>query len=132
MAEKSGSNETPLELRQKIARSRELVVRDMGGLRYEFDFALKFKRTFQRHTVVWVGAALTVGLLIALLRARPQKIYLNAAGKKVRSPNKSLLESGVLLGALKLGISLAQPLVLGYLKKKTARNGAQSRPPRGR
>lgn len=132
MAEKSGSNETPIELRQKIARSRELVVRDLGGLRYELNFPVKFKRAFQRNTLLWVGAALTVGLLIALLRARPQKIYLNAAGKKVRSPNKSLLESGLLLGALKLGITLAQPIVLGYLKKKAARNDAQSRPPRGR
>ena len=72
MAEKSGSDETPLELRQKISRSRELVVRDMGGLRYELNFPLKFKRAFQRNTLVWVGAALTVGLLIALL-ARPQR-----------------------------------------------------------
>ena len=132
MAEESGSNETPLELRQKIARSRVLLVRDLSGLRYELNFPVKFRRAFQRNTLVWVGAALTVGLLIALFRARPQKIYLNAAGKKVRSPNKSLLESGVLLGALKLGISLAQPMVLGYLKKKAARNGVQSRPPRGR
>ena len=94
MAEKSGSDETPVELRQKIARSRELVVRDMGGLRYELNFPLKFKQAFQRNTVVWVGAALAVGLLIALLRARPQKIYLNAAGKKVRSPNKSFAGVG--------------------------------------
>jgi hypothetical protein len=132
MAEKSGSNETPLELRERIARSRELVVRDLGGLRYELNFPLKFKRAFQRNTVVWVGAALTVGLLIALLRARPQKIYLNAAGKKVRSPNKKLLESGILLGALKLGLSLAQPIVLGYIKKRVGQNSAQSRSPRGR
>ena len=131
MAEKSGSDETPLELRQKIARSRELVVRDMGALRYELNFPLKLKRAFQRNTVVWVGAALAVGLLIALLRARPQKIYLGAAGKKVRSPDKSLLESGVLLGALKLGLSLVQPMVVSYLKKR-AREGPSSRAGRGR
>jgi hypothetical protein len=79
-----------------------------------------------------VGAALTVGLFIALLRARPQKIYVNASGKKVRSPDKRLLESGLLLGVLKLGLNLAQPIVLGYLKKRAAQNGAQSRPGRGR
>jgi len=128
MAEKSGPDETPIELRQKISRSRELVVRDVGALRYELNFPLKFKRAFQRNTVVWVGAALAVGLLIALLRARPQKIYLSASGKKVRSPNKSLLESGVLLGALKLGISLAQPIVMNYFKKKTGSKDTPSRP----
>ena len=130
MAEKSGSDETPVELREKITRSRELVVRDLGALRYELNFPLKLKRAFQHHTVVWVGAALAVGLLIALLRARPQKIYLSPSGKKVRSPNKSLLESGALLGALKLGISLVQPIVLSYFTKKSARKGAQSRPRR--
>ena len=130
MAEKSGPDETPIELRQKISRSRELVVRDVGALRYELNFPLKFKRAFQRNTVVWVGAALAVGLLIALLRARPQKIYLSASGKKVRSPNKSLLESGVLLGALKLGISLAQPIVLSYFKKKAGSKDTPSRPRR--
>ena len=73
MAEKSGSDETPVELRQKIARSRELVVRDVGGLRYELNFPLKFKKAFQRNTVVWVGAALAVGLLVALLQGAPAK-----------------------------------------------------------
>ena len=123
MAEKPGSNESPVELRQKIARSRELVVRDVGGLRYELDFARKFKQAFQRNTVVWVGAALAVGLLVALLRARPRKIYVNAAGRKVRSPGKSLLESGALLAVLKLGVSLVQPMVLSYLAKKVKRGG---------
>jgi len=132
MAEKSGSNETPVELRQKIARSRELVARDMGGLSYELDFPLKFKKAFQRNTVAWVGGALAVGLLIALLRARPQKVYLGGAAKKVRSPNKSLLESGALLGALKLGLSLVEPMVLSYLRKKVAGSGGQSRRPRDR
>ena len=132
MAEKSGSDETPVELRQKIARSRELVARDMGGLRYELDFPLKFKKAFQRNTVAWVGGALAVGLLVALLRARPQKVYLGSAGKKAHSPNKSLLQSGALLGALKLGLSLAQPMVLRYLAKKVTRSGDQSRRSRDR
>ncbi len=131
MAEKSGSDETPVELRRKIARSRELVVRDVGALRYELNFPLKFKHAFQSNTIVWVGAALALGLLVALLRARPQKIVLSAAGKKMRSPNKSLLESGVLLGALKLGLSLVQPMLVSYFKKR-ARQGPESRPGRDR
>jgi hypothetical protein len=129
MAEKPGSNENPIALRKRISRSRELVVRDIGGLRYELDFARKFKQAFQRNTAVWVGSALAVGLLVALLRARPRKIYVNAAGKKVRSPNKSLLESGALLGALKLGISLVQPMVLSYLAKRVKKE-VRSRPAR--
>jgi len=34
MAEKPGSDKTPVDLRQKISR-RGVVVRDMDGLRYE-------------------------------------------------------------------------------------------------
>ena len=58
MAEKSGPDETPVELQLKVARTRELVVRDASGLRYELNFPLKLKRAFQRNTVVWVGAAI--------------------------------------------------------------------------
>ncbi len=128
MAEKSGSEETPVELRQKIVRSRELVARDMDGLRYELNFPLKFRKAFQRHTVLWVGAAIAVGLGLALLRARTQKIYVGVGGKKERSRNKSLFESSALIGLLKLGMTLVQPMVVSYVAKKAAKNGgAQGR-----
>ena len=130
MAEESGSEEKRLDLRQKAARSRELVVRDMSGLRYELNFPLKFKRAFQRNTLVWVGAALAAGLFLALLRARTKKIYINAAGNKVRHSNKTLLESGALLGALKFGITLLQPVVVSYFAKKGAKKSAQGNRPR--
>ncbi len=61
MAEKSGSDQSKAQLRQQISQSRALVARDIGGLRYELNFPLKFKKAFQRNTVVWVGAALALG-----------------------------------------------------------------------
>src|SRR5262245_34364415 len=128
MAEKPGAEQTVVELQRKIARSRELVARDMSGLQYELNFPLKFRKTFQRNTAVWVGAALAVGLCAALLRARTQKVYVGAGGKKVRSPNKSLLESGALLGLLKLGVTLIQPAVVSYFAKKGAKKGDQTKP----
>ncbi len=129
MAEKPESNKSTAELRHKIARSREVVARDVTGMRYELDFPLKFKKSFQRHTVMWIGLALAAGLLVALLRARTQKIYLSAAGKKVRSPNKSLLESGALLGLLKVGMTLAQPMLVSHFAKKGAKKGKSSHRP---
>jgi hypothetical protein len=125
MAEKPGSDETPIELRQKISQSRELVVRDMDGLRYELNFPLKFRKAFQRHTVVWVGAALALGLLIALLRARTHKVYVGAGGKKVRSPDKTLLQSGALVGLLKIGMTLLQPMIVSHFAKKGAKKGGE-------
>ncbi|HEY1583468.1 MAG TPA: hypothetical protein VGF73_10260 [Chthoniobacterales bacterium] len=123
MAEKSGSEESPVKLRQEIVRSRELVVRDVDGLRYELNFPLKIRKAFQRHTVVWVGAALALGLCVALLRARTQRVYVSPLNKKVRSANKSLLESGLLLGLLKLGMTVVQPMIVSHFAKKGARHG---------
>ncbi len=126
MAKKSGSSETPVELWRKVASSRELVVRDMGGLRYELDFPLKFKKAFQRHTVVWVGAALALGLLVALLRARTQKVYVSPWSKKtVHSRQKTLLESGALMGALKIAMTFLQPIIVSHFAKKGAKKGDQ-------
>jgi hypothetical protein len=132
MADKSKSSETPVELWRKIASSREAVGRDLGGLRYELDFPLKFKKTFQRHTVIWIGVAVAAGLLVALLRTRTKKIYVNRAGKKVRSPEKSLLESGALLGAVKLALTVLQPMVVSHFAKKGAKKGERSRSGAGR
>jgi hypothetical protein len=128
MAEKSESEQSTTELRQKIASSRELVARDLGGLRYELDFPLKFKKTFQRNTALWIGSAIALGLLIALLRARTHKVYLSAAGKKVRFPEKKLLESGALLGALKLGMTFIQPMIVSYFAKQGAKKSKGSPP----
>ncbi|MGI8890564.1 MAG: hypothetical protein ACR2G0_07245 [Chthoniobacterales bacterium] len=125
MAEKSGSEKGPVELREKIAKTRTLMVRDMDGLRYELNFPLKVKKAFQRNTVVWVGAALAVGLCIALLRARTQKVYVSRLGKNVGKPNKVLFESGALLGLLKLGMTVVQPMIVSYFAKKGAKTGGK-------
>jgi hypothetical protein len=101
-----------------------LIVRDMDGLRYELNFPLKFKKAFQRHTVLWVGAALVLGLGIALLRARTQKVYVGLGGK-VRSPDKTLLQSGALVGLLKLGMTLLQPMIVSHFAKRGAKSGGK-------
>ncbi|MEO7167269.1 MAG: hypothetical protein ABI787_06485 [Spartobacteria bacterium] len=125
MAEESGSKKDPVILREEIARSRELVVRDMSGLRYELNFPLKFRQAFQRHTILWVGTALAVGLALALLRARTRKVYVHSGGKSVSSPNKTLFQSGALLGLLKFGMTLVQPMVVSYFAKKGAKRGGE-------
>lgn len=133
MAEKSGSEQSNTELRRRIASSRAGVVRDVRGLSYELDFPLKIKKSFQRNTVYWVGGALAFGLLLALLRARTHKVYLSAAGKKVRGVpgNKNLLDAGILLSTLKLAGPFLQPIVAGYFAKKGAKKG-QREAARGR
>lgn len=125
MAEKSGSEQSTPELRRRIAGTREALARDLGGMQYELNFPLKIKKSFQRNTVYWVGGALAFGLLLALLRARTHKVYLNPLGKKAASQNKKLLESGALLGILKVGMTVLQPLIVSHFAKKGAKTGGK-------
>lgn len=125
MAEKSKSGESNAELRQRIAVSRVDFTRDVGGLEYELNFPLKFKKSFQRNTDFWVGSALALGLLIALLRARTQKVYLNSAAKKVRgNPDKKLLDAGLLLSMAKLAGPFLQPLAKAYFARNKTKRGS--------
>jgi hypothetical protein len=73
MAQKSEQDESNYELTQKIAHSREHMARDLSGLRYELDFPMKFRRSFQRSTVVWIGAAAVVGIVFAFMPGRTKK-----------------------------------------------------------
>src|SRR3712207_8065637 len=70
MAQNSKSQRPDHELRQEIAHSRDRLARDLDGLRYELDFPLKLRKSFQRRTAVWIAAAAVIGLAIA---ARPPK-----------------------------------------------------------
>jgi hypothetical protein len=130
MAEESGPAKDPIVLRQKIDRSRELVMRDLAGLGYELDFPLKLKRTFQNNKTLWIGSAIALGLLVALLQARTKKVYVSKSGKKTRPSTNTLLESGLLLSVLKLGLNLVQPAVTSYLKGKLVGSPDKPRGPR--
>jgi hypothetical protein len=124
MAQKSEQDESNYELRQKIAHSREHMARDLSGLRYELDFPMKFRRSFQRSTVVWIGAAAVVGIVFALMPARTKKVYVS--GKKKDEQGKKFLEAGFLVAAVKLAATLLKPIVVGYLTKRMS--GAGSKP----
>ena len=112
-------------IKSDIALSRDRLGRELNGLRYELDFPLKFKKAFQRNTSVFIGGALAVGLLVALLRARTQKVYVGPGAKRKRSREKTLLESGALLGLVKLTMTVVQPIVTSYFAKKGAKEGDQ-------
>jgi hypothetical protein len=124
MAQKSEQDESNYELTQKIAHSREHMARDLSGLRYELDFPMKFRRSFQRSTVVWIGAAAVVGIVFAFMPARTKKVYV--ARKKKNEQGKKFLEAGFTAAAAKLAATLLKPIVVGYLTKRMS--GAGSKP----
>src|SRR5438874_13783468 len=104
MAEKP---ESINELKLEIADSRERLVRELRGLRYELDLPAKFRKSFRKQTVSWISAAATRGPLIALAPMRKKKIYVDTRGR--RNQDKKVMETGIALSAMKLVTNLDVP-----------------------
>ena len=125
MAEKSGRNRSIDELTAEIAQSRERVTRDLRGLRYEVDFAAKFRRSFREQTISWLTTAAAVGALVALAPMRKKKIYVDA--KNNRKSKKKLVEAGFAVAVLKIAASLARPVIVEFVKNRLTDFGGRSR-----
>jgi hypothetical protein len=119
MAQKPGQEKSLHELRQQAAHSRDRLARDLSGLRYELDFPLKFRKSFQRQTVLWIGAAIVVGVVFAMLPARTKKVRINAKVKsKGEQQKEGLVGAGLALGALKLLATMLKPTITAFVAKK--------------
>jgi len=125
MVEKSGRNRSIDELTAEIAQSRARVTRDLRGLRYEVDFAAKFRRSFREQTISWLTTAAAVGALVALAPMRKKKIYVDA--KSGRKSQKKLVETGFALAVLKIGANMIRPVVVEFLKNRLTDFGSQPR-----
>jgi hypothetical protein len=133
MAEKSEQGKSLHELRQEAAHSRDRLGRDLGGLRYELDFPLKFRKSFQRQTVVWIGAAIVLGIVIMTLPPRTKKIKVGAKGNsKSRGEHQKegILGAGLALGALKLVATMLKPTITAFVAKKMSGYAAGAGPRR--
>ena len=118
MAKEPGQEKSLHQLRQEIAHSRDRMARDLGGLRYELDFPLKFRKSFQRQTVVWIAAAVVIGVVFAVMPARTRKIRVNAKPKTQNDPKEGILGAGLALGAVKLAVTLFKPALMNFISKK--------------
>jgi hypothetical protein len=119
MAQKPEQGKSLHELRQEAAHSRDRLGRDLSGLRYELDFPLKFRKSFQRQTVIWIGAAIVLGVALAVMPARTKKIKVKARGKSRGEQQKEgILSAGLALGALKLVATMLKPTITAYVAKK--------------
>jgi hypothetical protein len=116
MAEKSGGNRSIAELIAEIAGSRDRLGRDLRGLRYELDFSAKLRRSFREQTLSWITAAAAVGALIILVPVRRKKIYVDK--KSGTGAKNKLLETGFVLGALKIAAGLARPVIVELVKNR--------------
>jgi hypothetical protein len=131
MAQKPGQGKSLDELRQEAAHSRDRLARDLSGLRYELDFPLKFRKSFQRQTVLWIGAAIVIGVLIVALPPRTKRGRIKTKTKHPGDHHKEgILGAGLALGALKLVATMLKPTITSYVAKKMSGYAAGGRPQR--
>jgi hypothetical protein len=126
MAKEPGQDKSLRELRQEVGHSRDRLARDLSGLRYELDFPLKFRKSFQRQTVVWITAAVVIGIVFAVMPARTKKVHVRAKAKSTSDPKEGILGAGLALGALKLAATLLKPVVTNFISKQMSGYAAAS------
>lgn len=119
------------ELRQQIAHSRDHVGRDLDGLRYELDFPLKFRKSFQRRAPVWIAAAVLTGVVFTARAIPPKKkiVYLrHKPGEQAKGEEqkKGLLQAGLAMGLLRFAATMLRPVVVSFVMRKLG--GSAGRP----
>lgn len=126
MAKESRPKKSLGELRQEIAHSRDRLARDVTGLKYELDIPLKFRKSVQRNTGVWISGAAVLGVLFTFLPKRRGKVKVDAklSGKsKGEEQKKGLVGAGLALGILKFAATLAKPAVISYFSRRMGGGG---------
>jgi hypothetical protein len=126
MAKKPGQEKSLHELRQEVAHSRDRLARDLSGLRYELDFPLKFRKSFQRQTVAWIAVAVVIGVVFAVMPARTKTLPMKVKAKTRSDPKEGILGAGLALGALKLAVTLLKPAITNLISKKMSGYAADS------
>jgi hypothetical protein len=119
MAQEPGQGKSLHELRQEAAHSRDRLARDLSGLRYELDFPLKLRKSFQRQTALWIGAAIVVGIVFAVMPARRKKVRVKTSAKSRGEHQKEgILGTGLALATLKLVATMLKPTITAFVAKK--------------
>ena len=114
---------TLAELRQEIAHSRDRLARDLTGMRYELDFPLKFRKSFQRNAKTWMSAAILTGVVFTARSFPKKKIIYTPSSKtgqqkKGEEQKKGLLQAGLAMGVLRFAATLLRPVVISFVTKK--------------
>jgi hypothetical protein len=115
MAQDSGKDRAAIK--SDIALSRERMGTEVSGLRYNLDFPRKLQDSFRHHLVIWIGASVVAGILVAVAPARTRKVYARPKSKK-KSEDKTLLETGAAVGVLKFARTLLRPIIVKFVTNK--------------
>ena len=131
MAKERQQEQSIQQLRQEIAHSRDHLARDLTGLRYELDFPLKFRKSFQRNAAVWISAAVLTGVVFTARAIPRKKIIYTTDSKsghraKGEEQKKGLLQAGLAMGALRFAATLLRPVVVSMVTRKLNSYGGRT------
>ena len=120
------------ELRQQIAHTRDRLGRDLTGLRYELDFPLKFRKSFQRHSGIWISAVTLLGTLFTVRPSRRKSTLTLKGGKsgqakKGEEQKKGLMMAGLAMGGLRFAATLLRPMVVSFVTSKMRGYGGRAK-----
>jgi hypothetical protein len=116
MAKESG-NRPKAQLKTEIARSRDELSVRLNRVREEMDLPKKIRRSVRREPVPWIIGAVAVGLIITGMVTRRKKIVVDTTKRGTKTKG-ALLETGFLLGALRIAATLLKPVVMNAVHKK--------------
>jgi hypothetical protein len=117
MAKKSGNRQSETELKSQIARSREDLALRLNRVREEADIPRKIRQSVRREPVPWIIGAIAVGLIITGIVTRNRKVIVDATRSGTKTKH-ALLETGFILGALRIAAGLLKPVVMKFVEKK--------------
>ncbi len=133
MAEERQQGKSIEELRQEIAHTRDRLGRDLNGVAYELDFPLKFRKSFQRHSGIWVSAATLLGTLFTIRSGGRQKkvsrwnLGKSGQAQKGQEQKKGLLAAGLAMGGMRFLATLVKPFVVSFVTKKLGNYATRKR-----
>ena len=117
MAEKSGNKQSEADLKREIARSREDLALRLNRVREEANIPRRVRQSLRREPVPWIIGAIAVGLIITGIVTRNKRVFVDAARRGTKAKTV-LLETGFLLGALRIAAGLLKPVVMKFVEKK--------------
>jgi len=117
MAKKFGNKQSDAELKAQIARSREDLALRLNRVREEADVPRRIRQSVRREPVPWIIGAIAVGLIITGIVTRNKKVIVDAARRGTKTKSV-LLETGFVLGALRIAATLLKPVVMKFVEKK--------------
>lgn len=105
------------ELIADLAKARAELTARARVARRELDFAARWKASFRRHALSWLGGAGLLGLLMTWPRGR-KKVVVKPLWQRKDTPEEKVVKTGLLLTVLKITFDLFRPALTKWVTNR--------------